>query len=106
MTNLAEYEQWDYRKVFKIDPCNCEDEENKNYILSVRWDYSLNEDGKRRKINDQMRMWVKVAILDNDLLVDLIKNCISTHESDGEYIDDRERLVRMLRDNPDALNKK
>ena len=38
MTNLAEYAQWDYRKVFKIDPCNCEDEENKNYILSVRWD--------------------------------------------------------------------
>ena len=106
MTNLAEYEQWDYRKIFKIDPSDSEDKKYKTFILSVRWDYSLNEDGKRRKINDQMRMWVKVAILDNDLLVDLIKNCISTHESDGEYIDDRERLVQMLRDNPDAPNKK
>ena len=36
-------------------------------------------------------------LLDNDLLVDLIKNCISTHESDGEYLDDRERLEQMLR---------
>jgi len=27
MTYLAEYEQWDYRKVFKIDPCDCKDKD-------------------------------------------------------------------------------
>ena len=89
MTNLADYEQWDYRKIFKIDPCNCEDEECNTFILSVRKTHAITQ-------YDDDQKWVKLAILDNDLLVDLIKNCISTHESDGEYLDDRERLEQML----------
>ena len=41
MTNLADYEQWDYRKIFKIDPCNCEDEECNTFILSVRKTHAI-----------------------------------------------------------------
>ena len=58
------------------------------FILSVRKTHAITQ-------YDDDQKWVKLAILDNDLLVDLIKNCISTHESDGEYLDDRERLEQM-----------
>ena len=70
MTNLADYEQWDYRKIFKIDPCNCEDEECNTFILSVRKTHAIAQ-------YDDDQKWVKLAILDNDLLVDLIKNSFS-----------------------------
>ena len=51
MTNLADYEQWDYRKIFKIDPCNCEDEECNTFILSVRKTHAITQYDDDQKLS-------------------------------------------------------
>ena len=89
MTNLADYEQWDYRKIFKIDPCNCEDEDCSTHVLSVRGAYSMDPD-----VNDYQ--WVQVASFSEDLLIDLIKNCISSMTVDDSTVDQRQKLENLL----------
>ena len=46
--NLENYEEWDYRKVLKIDTCDvalgCDDENCSTYVLSVRGAYSMDPD--------------------------------------------------------------
>lgn len=89
MTEIANYEQWDYRKIFKIDPCNCEDEDCSTYIMSARGAFTTLED-----VDDYE--WVTVATFDDDLLVDLIKNCISAMKVDESNIDERIKLEALL----------
>ena len=91
--NLENYEEWDYRKVLKIDTCDvalgCDDEDCSTHVLSVRGAYSMDPD-----VDDYQ--WVKVASFSEDLLIDLIKNCISSMIIDDSTVDQRQKLENLL----------
>ena len=93
MTDIANYEEWDYRKCLKIDNCDtalgCEDPDCSTYVLSVRGAFSMDPD-----VDDYE--WVKVASFSEDLLIDLIKNCISSMTVDDSTVDQRQKLENLL----------
>ena len=89
MTDIANYEEWDYRRCIKVDPCNCEDEDCSTHVLSVRGAFSMDPD-----VDDYE--WVPVASFTNDLLIDLIKNCISSMDINDSTVDQRQELENLL----------
>ena len=89
MTDIANYDEWDYRRFIKVDPCNCEDEECSTYVLSVRGAFSTELD-----VDDYE--WIKVASLTEEMLIDTIKNCISSMDISDNTIDQRHKLENLL----------
>ena len=95
MTNIADYEEWDYRRCLKIDHCHCDDPNCESYVLSARGLFTTQKD-----VDDYK--WMPIAVFDNELLVDLIKNCISAMEVNENNLDERQKLEMLLGLTPTA----